>query len=301
VDSHDIVVGLPRDSMPSLYRAADDNAVSGQKAFLWVTRLRLLALSVIAVAGALSVEFAPGPLLMVVAAAFILAVALEVALWVGKPERRWYDGRAAAESLKTLVWRYCVMGEPFSETLDDQAVDPLFLDRVGEVLQGLRSMSVTSADHELEAQIAPEMRRLRQSDLKDRSRAYDLGRVQDQQTWYALSSQRNVRRAKVWTVLLVLLELCGLVLVALEVSGVLEIELIGIIAVLGACVVAWMETRQFKQLSEAYFVASHELDTIRSEIKQQDGSSWAAFVDKAEEAISREHTLWRASRGHDRV
>lgn len=101
--------------------------------------------------------------------------------------------------------------------------------------------------------------------------------------------------------MVVLLEFCGLALVALEVSGVLDVEVIAVIAVLGASVVAWMETRQFKTLAEAYFVASHELAAIRSEIDRQDGTSWAAFVDKAEEAISREHTLWRASRGHDRV
>lgn len=181
----DTLARLPREGMPLLYRAADDSALSGQRASLWVTRLRLLALSLVAVASTLSTVVASRPLLLVVAAAFVAAVGLEVALWAAKPERRWYDGRAAAESLKTLVWRYCVKGEPFSETLGDQAADALFLSRTEEVLRGLRSVSLSAGDHQPGVQITPEMRAIRQSNLEERINAYDGERVQDQQTWYA--------------------------------------------------------------------------------------------------------------------
>jgi len=287
--------------MPSLYGVASDSAISGQKVLLWITRTRLLALILVTIASVLSTVVTERPLLLVVAVAFVVAVGLEVALWAFKPERRWYDGRAAAESLKTLVWRYCVKGQPFDETLEDRTADELFLDRIEEVLHGLRSIPPGTAHYEPGAQITPEMRSLRQSDAKDRIEAYDKERIQNQQVWYARNSADNIRRARVWTALLILLECCGLALVGLEVGNVLEVEVISIVAVLGTSVVAWMGTRQFRSLAEAYFVASHELTMIRTQIYEQNESSWAAFVDNAEEAISREHTLWKASRGHDRV
>jgi hypothetical protein len=301
VDCDDSQPKLPREAMPALFGAADDGAVAGQTAFLWATRLRLIALSLVAVASTLSTVVVPRALLLVTAVAFVAAVALEVALWIGKPERRWYDGRAAAESLKTLAWRYSVKGEPFGSGLEDQSADDLFFRRTQEVLRGLRSVALSVGDHAPALQITPQMRALRQTDFEGRADAYNRERVQDQRSWYERKSRRNTRRATVWTAILVLLEFSGLVLVALEVSGILEVEVVAIVAVLGASLVAWIETRQFRQIAEAYFVASHELDVIRADIGRQDESSWGGFVDKAEEAISREHTLWRASRGHDRV
>jgi hypothetical protein len=285
MEDGDRAARLPGTAMPVLYRAASSSAASGQRVFLWITRLRLLALSLVAAASALSVadtllrgedDAAKTALLAVATAAFVLAVALEIVLWAAKPERKWYDGRAAAESLKTLVWRYSVGGDPFHQSLDEQVADALFLTRAREILQGLRGISLSARDCESGEQITPQM--------------------QDQQTWYARKSLHNSRLAKIWTTVLFLLESCGLVLVVLELGGVLEDEFVAIIAVLSASVLAWIQTRQFRTLAEAYFVASQELAAIASEIDQQNSSSWATFVDQAEEAISREHTLWRASR-----
>ena len=50
-------------------------------------------------------------------------------------------------------------------------------------------------------------------------------------------------------------------------------------------------------LATAYAVAHHELGLIASRIDEIAAEAdWARFVDESEEAISREHTLWRASR-----
>jgi SMODS and SLOG-associating 2TM effector domain 1 len=44
-------------------------------------------------------------------------------------------------------------------------------------------------------------------------------------------------------------------------------------------------------------VASQELSAISGQVDWSASErDWAHFVDQAEEAISREHTLWRASR-----
>ena len=58
------------------------------------------------------------------------------------------------------------------------------------------------------------------------------------------------------------------------------------------------EAKQHPNLATAYGIASQELASIATELATLPGEErWAAFVGQAEEAISREHTLWRASRG----
>jgi hypothetical protein len=60
----------------------------------------------------------------------------------------------------------------------------------------------------------------------------------------------------------------------------------------------WLQTKQHQVLAHAYAVTAQELSSIRSLIQWQESESdWSAFVDDAETAISREHTLWRAKRG----
>ena len=59
---------------------------------------------------------------------------------------------------------------------------------------------------------------------------------------------------------------------------------------------AWIEAKQHRNQTTAYGIASQELPSIATE-PQPGGAALAAFVGQAEEAIPREHTLWRASRG----
>jgi hypothetical protein len=61
--------------------------------------------------------------------------------------------------------------------------------------------------------------------------------------------------------------------------------------------VSWLQTKQHSNLIESYSVAAQELAAIKAQISPQDTEeAWARFVKEAEEAISREHILWKASR-----
>jgi len=72
---------------------------------------------------------------LVAVAAFVWAVIVELYLFIVRPERIWYEGRAAAESVKTMAWRYGVGGAPFG--LGEKGVDELFLGRLREILTDL--------------------------------------------------------------------------------------------------------------------------------------------------------------------
>ncbi|MEU1012302.1 hypothetical protein [Streptomyces sp. NPDC005890] len=61
--------------------------------------------------------------------------------------------------------------------------------------------------------------------------------------------------------------------------------------------VAWFAVRQYETLGRAYTFAATELSIIHGRLSQADEDGWAQEEADAEEAISREHTMWRASRG----
>jgi hypothetical protein len=60
-----------------------------------------------------------------------------------------------------------------------------------------------------------------------------------------------------------------------------------------------MAVKQYQTLARSYAVASAELGAIDVKITGNpawEEAAWASFVNEAEEAISREHVSWRASR-----
>ena len=73
--------------------------------------------------------------------------------------------------------------------------------------------------------------------------------------------------------------------------------LLGVIASLIAAATAWTQARQFGNLAAAYTIAHQELTSIRGLLARPlEETEWSEFVDSAEGAISREHTMWRAAR-----
>ena len=80
-------------------------------------------------------------------------------------------------------------------------------------------------------------------------------------------------------------------------SGFSPGTVLGVVAALVAAVAAWTQARQYGNLATAYTIAHQELSSIRGLLSaQEDEADWSSFVDSAEGAISREHTMWRAAR-----
>lgn len=70
-----------------------------------------------------------------------------------------------------------------------------------------------------------------------------------------------------------------------------------LLAAVVAAVFAWLQLKRHQELAKAYGVAALELGTMLGRISECDSADrLAAFVEEAEEAMSREHTLWRARR-----
>ena len=282
---------------PALYRSADAGSMNGQRRFLRATRVRLWGLVLAAVGGGFSLAVgrvdAFGLLGLV---AFIAALGAELYMLTEKPDHQWYSGRAAAESAKTLTWRYMVGGQPFPVDGPADAADDAFLARLSEILHDLSELDLAPL-LTTDQQITPAMKALRSRSLDERKQAYRQDRIDDQRAWYAAKAQWNARQSSRWSLAALTLECTGIVFAAAKAFGALQVDLLGLLAAAAAGLTAWSQAKQYQTLGRAYAVASQELATIRTHLDRPTAEAeWARLVQEWEEAISREHTLWRASR-----
>ncbi|MGA4851284.1 DUF4231 domain-containing protein [Streptomyces sp. G5(2025)] len=285
--------------LPALLRAADANSLAGQRRYLRATRIQLTALVAAAVFGALSLTTSGVDVSAVLATvAFATALVSEIYQLKERPDRHWYGGRAVAESVKTLTWRYMVGGAPLGTgVMETDRATEVLMERLAEIQADVQPIWLLP-DHGAPDQVTAGMRRARELPLDGRRDLYLRQRIDDQWNWYARKARWNARRSTHWAVLLAVLELVGISAGIMRVAELITIDVLGIAAALAAAGAAWVQTKQHQNLATAYGVATHELAAIRARAERaRSEDTWAAFVADAEEAISREHTLWRASHG----
>jgi hypothetical protein len=281
---------------PALFDAADKASLRGQRDTL---RLTAVGLGVLLLGGALGViqsAFDTG-LADVAgvfgAVSFFAAVLIRSYSLTTRPERDWYNGRALAESAKTLSWRYAVGGSPFPAGIPN--ADETLSQRFLEILRDVNDINL-AANTSFTGQITPAMRAVRTLPLNDRRDFYLRERVEDQYQWYARRAESHARRARWFGLLTLVVECAGGGVAIAKVTGVIEVDLLSFFAAVAAALIAWERARQDATLSRAYSLAAQELAIIGGLVQNQaTEEDWARFVDHAEEAISREHTLWRAS------
>jgi hypothetical protein len=286
---------LTSEDLPGFYRAADEASLGGQQRFIRATSSRLALAIFVAVIGAFTFHLNAGRIdviALVGAIAFLVALCIEIWLLAERPERSWYDGRALAESAKTLAWRYSVGGLPFPIGMKGDSL--YFAEQLAGLLHDTHDNAILPTSG---LAISAPMKALRAEELETRKAAYLEDRITDQQGWYARKAKYNAKRAERWKIVLIVTELGGAIAALLKAIGFLNIDLTSIASTMLGAGVAWLAVRQHESVGRAYTLASHELALIAARLPEvTDEASWAAEVADAEEAISREHTMWRAAR-----
>ena len=296
-------VRLGEENLPALYHDGDTNSLKAQRSFLKYTWWGLAAVVIAAAAGTVSFELVRVDIGGLVATfAFIVAVYMRVLLFKNRPEKIWYDGRAVAESTKTSAWRYAVGGEPFGAKLTAEEADKKFVQRLRDIPLGLDPDSIIPVPDSPREDITEGMRQLRQMTLPERKSVYQEGRIKEQRDWYSRKAKWNKDRARNWNIALIVIEVIGVGGALVKATNLLEVGLLGFAGALVAAGTSWLQTKQHANLAEAYSVAARELSNINTLLPScTKESDWADFVGQAEEAISREHTLWIASRTSSRT
>jgi hypothetical protein len=287
--------------LSALYRDADAASLKAQRLFFRATTAAL-ALSVVAAAfGAVESSWAGYG----AALAFVGALAATVLLLRNNPERAWYDGRAVAESAKTLAWQYAVGGGDFPRTEAElgsdaeRAAQRRLVDALAHVRRGLGDVAPVPQgpiEH-----LTQSMQDLRASDLSVRCSVYLSDRIADQTDWYAQRSRTfDLRRVR-WGVASASLQAAGVLAAFAKAADMVHLDLLGVAATAAVAAGGWLRAKDYSELSRAYAVAASELGDVRvSLIAARDEAEWAVAVRDAESAISREHTRW-AARKHLRL
>ncbi|WP_078532688.1 DUF4231 domain-containing protein [Streptomyces hokutonensis] len=283
--------------LPTLFSASDSASLSGQRRYIFGTRWRLVLSVAVAVVAAFTFKPARGVDVTAIASAifFLLTLIIEVWLLIENPEKAWYDGRALAESVKTLAWRYAVAAEPFPKSLGNAVAADRFHSELQALLRDAPADSLAPVGSAL---ATDRMQQLRRARLEERKHVYLRDRIENQQGWYTSKAKFNAHGSRKWRIALIAIELAGVTAAVLRVTGAINFDLPGIMAGMVGAGAAWFAVRQYESLARAYTFAATELTIVHGRLQRaRDEMTWAQEVADAEEAISREHTMWRASRG----
>jgi len=283
--------------MPALFDAADKASINSRAIFFGILRAQVVLLLTGVLSGTIASATDIEQVAIVGVAAFIGVAALRVYSRLSSVEATWYDARMAAESVKSLSWRYAIGGEPFPvETLTAKEADALFSARLWELLSDLGNLR-TPPNRGAHYQITPAMRRLRAADLVARKMAYENDRVGDQASWYAERARSNERQSRFWDAMFVLSSAVAIMFGLLQAFGAIGVNVLGVAGFVAALITMWTGVRRYDRQARAYGITAHELLTMASLMQPiEDEEEWATFVDSAEAAVSEEHTGWRVSR-----
>ena len=168
----------------------------------------------------------------------------ELILLIHKPDRRWYELRAIAESSKSLAWRYQVGGSPFGlSQLRAEEIDQNFVLRIQDIVDRFRNLGIPPAEN---SQITQDMRRLRSEPLEVRKSEYRMFRLEDQKKWYEEKANHSRRLAARCQIGLLVVEIIALCTAVVSAIWVWPISLYSVFSALAIAGVGWfqIDTRQ---------------------------------------------------------
>jgi hypothetical protein len=289
---------------PALFVSADEASKRGQERYILLTRLEIVCIICSAALGALIsvltfvgaavsgtriVAALSGSLL--IAAALVRSVARST-----QPTGKWFEGRAIAESTKSLAWLYMMRVEPFDGPArqSDANFSSALRGLIGEQtalpppIHGDRSVQ----PH----QISGAMRAVRLLPFHQRRSTYVQARLNDQLSWYSSRSvmlRRSNDRAFVAGIVFEVLALgAAMALIAFPTGP----NFIGIFAVVTAVATTLSRLRGDTEVADRYALAAQELSMIRDRVEAATEHNFPESIKDAEGAISREHKMWAAKR-----
>ena len=278
----------------ALYRSADKLSLDSQKHFFRILKIHLVVLVTAAVLSAINITDKWVYVFQLLA--LIAALGCSVYLWGVRPDRYWYAGRAVAESVKTITWRYVSRAEPFQT--EDVIAKNDFKQSLRMIFEQNQDVCSKLIDYANQEQFTVVMQEMRTSSLDNRKGNYCEKRIKDQRDWYAKKAAFNKKKANLFFWGLIIANFFGVVLAILKMTEINPIYLpVDVIITLAASLLSWMQAKRFTELSASYALTAHEIGFIHEQLDRiNTEDEFSKFVGDAENAFSREHTQWAARR-----
>ena len=283
---------MKEEDFPALYRSADELSFVSQTHFFRVLKSHLVLLVVAAVLSIVSIPHWSIAALQLLA--LLGAMFCSIYLFSKRPDRYWYAGRAVAESIKTITWRYVCRAEPFQSY--DTIAKSDFQQRLKEILDQNKDVAQAHTNHLDAPQITDVMAQMRSRTLDERKAIYTASRIKDQLTWYAKKAVLNKKTSNGFFWALIATNGVAVLCAILRITFV-EVPFwpTDIFVAAAASLLSWMQAKRFSELAASYALAAHEIGLIREQSLQPNTEKeFSLFVGDAENAFSREHTQWVA-------
>ena len=285
---------MGQEDYPVFYRIADSISIKQQKKYFLLLFLNLLLL----ILGASLTIFENNRIINVLT--LVLFVISFLFLWISNklnPLDLWYNGRAGAESVKSMTWKWMMKAKPYTSKGLHDSCENLRTD-----FQTLMKQNRTIFGHlnyEDEPgfySITEKMRHIRESDIGDRMTFYSKNRIQEQLDWYQTKVNRFSKIYKYLFLVVILLYVVITILMIVSIVNPNSIFPIDILSTLVASFISWMEAKKYKELSSAYKLAVDDIKLVESGLKDvgKTEKDFTDFVVNSENAFSREHTQWIA-------
>jgi hypothetical protein len=283
--------------LPGLYQSADKASLDAQNKYFGCLKWYLLLLVCAAFVSYVSPLNVAGALLS--ASLFLVTLGILIFLRVERPDDVWYNGRAVAESVKTISWRWMMKAEPYEECERLEIVSKSFVNDLKTILQQNKSLShsLQSTDI-LNEPISQVMKIVRALPIQERLEVYVDQRIKNQAGWYWKKSRFNKRRAKQWFWLSVFLHATAIAMLLYRINSPAFTLPVEVVSTAAGAALTWLQAKKHNEQNSAYALAAHEIVLIKEEStsvhNEQDLSE---YVVNSEAAFSREHTQWVARKG----
>ncbi|WP_071889770.1 DUF4231 domain-containing protein [Hymenobacter sp. PAMC 26628] len=288
-------LSVDSEDYPALYQSANNASSDAQTLHLRTTYSYLILM----VVGALFAAYSAKSTAVTIISAVFFMTTLGISLlseWK-RHDKVWYKGRAVAESIKTRSWRYMMNAEPYSVTDPPIKAQHEFCNDLAEILSQNNTLSEFMGNGAVSYDaVTDKMKWVRNLDTPTRLAVYKEHRIEEQRLWYSKKSVENRIMGKRWFRVMVILHSLAIILLLVQIGypklSNLPIEAI----IVGATgVLTWIQVKRYQDNSTVYAFTAHEIVLIR---QKSDGittdKELSDFVKDAENAFSREHTMWVA-------
>jgi hypothetical protein len=292
---------MKKNDFPSYYQASDDASIKAQRLFLITIIIDLMSMIFASLLVIYNYQTSESKFYVYVISGILLLVslALSIVLKSKKYEEAWYQGRALAESCKTLTWRFVCCSEYFENNLDITEVKKRFNSRIKELSAEFKNLTKDLNSKTLNLPIITnKMLEIRSCDLSARLEYYIQNRIEEQKSWYSDKAEFNSKKYELWFWVIILCQFIAL----LSVIYLIKVpssnwNFVSLFTTISASAISWLQLKKHQELKQAYTTATQELNfiiTLTEEVVNED--SFSKFVLDSENAISREHILWLAQR-----
>lgn len=283
---------MQEQDFPALYRSANDLSLESQTHFFRALKLHLVLLVLAAI---LSITNIPHwSVAMSQLLALLGSLLCSIYLFGWRPDRYWYAGRAVAESIKTITWRYVCRAEPFQG--DDAMSRRDFQQKLKAIVAQNKDIAQVLTKHLDAPQITEVMVQMRAYSVDERKANYAASRIKDQLSWYAKKAAINRRASNGFFGALITTNAVAVVCAIFRIRFVdVPFWPTDIFVATSASLLSWMQAKRFSELASSYALAAHEIGLIREQsLLPSTNEELSLFVSDAENAFSREHTQWVA-------